>query len=304
MKIRINQIGFFAQQVLGRSKSAQVSGIASRGIYLQPDNDLTLYLSLEEFRGPLTLNLEVGSTRLEKIKAGSSVQFISGEMKFQNEDIIISFADGDIWHPSPVENEIKTIPGHLDSILSLVKTLIPENPYLPLLSKNPDQIPGVQVIGERILNLQNALKSGGPEKIAEESIKLLGLGPGLTPLGDDFLLGVLLALNRWGHLLSLPRSDTQKGNSESHPNDLVSYLNQIIQEKTRLKTTRISASLLFCAMEGAADERLLKVLDGLVSGSAISQNELRNLLRWGNSSGITVLAGMISVLKTKDTVSS
>ena len=148
------------------------------------------------------------------------------------------------------------------------------------------------------------MKSGGSEKTAEESIKLLGLGPGLTPLGDDFLLGVLLTLNRWGHLLPLPKSNLQKTNSESHPNDLVSYLNQIIQEKTRLKTTRISASLLFCAMEGAADERLLKVLDGLISGSAISQNELRNLLRWGNSSGITVLAGMISVLKTKDTVSS
>ena len=194
MKIRINQVGFFAQQVLGRSKSAQVSGIASRGIYLQPDNDLTLYLSLEEFRGPLTLNLEVGSTRLEKIKAGSSVQFISGEMKFQNENFIISFVDSDIWHPSPVDNEIKIKTGHLDSILSLVKTLIPENPYLPLLSNDPGQIPGMPVIGERILNLQNALKSGGSEKTAEESIKLLGLGPGLTPLGDDFLLGVLLTL--------------------------------------------------------------------------------------------------------------
>ena len=57
-------------------------------------------------------------------------------------------------------------------------------------------------------------------------------------------------------------------------------------------------------MEGAADERLLKVLDGLISGSTISQNDLRNLLRWGNSSGITVLAGMISVLNTNDTISS
>jgi len=304
MNIRINQIGIFAQQVLGRSKGASVSGVASREFFLQPEDDLTLYLSLEEFRGPLTLNLEVGSTSLEKIKAGYSVQFISGEMKFQNEKIIISFEDGDIWHPSPVDNKIKIKPGHLDSILSLANTIMPENPYLPLLSENPDQIPGVPVIGERILNLQNALKTGEPEKIAEGSIKLLGLGPGLTPLGDDFLLGVFLTLNRWGHLLSLPRSDTQKDNSGSHSDDLVSYLNQVIQENTRLKTTRISASLLFCAMEGAADERLLKVLDGLISGSTITQNELRNLLRWGNSSGITVLAGMISVLNTKDTVSS
>jgi hypothetical protein len=296
MKIRISHFGFFAQQVLERSESARVSGIASRGIYLQPEDDLTLYLSLEDFRGPLTLNLEEGSTRLEKIKAGCSVRFNTGEMQFPDEKITISFEDSNIWHPSPVDNEIKIKPGHLDSIISLVNKLIPESPYLPLLSNNPSQIPGVPVIGERILNLQNALKTGSPEKIAKESTKLLGLGPGLTPLGDDFLLGVLLTLNRWGHIILPLRSDIQKSDPESHPTNLVNYLNQIILENTRLKTTQISASLLACAMEGAADERLLKVLDGLISGSAITQNELRNLLRWGHSSGITVLAGMMAVL--------
>lgn len=304
MKTNVSHIGIFAQQVLGRSKGARVSGIASRGIYLQPENDLTLYLSLEEFPGPLTLNLEEGSTRLEKIKPGCSVRFKTREMQFPDEKITISLEDGNIWHPSPVDNETKIKPGHLDSILSLVNTLIPENPYLPLLSKNPGQIPGVPVIGERILNLQNALKTGIPEKITERSIKLLGLGPGLTPLGDDFLLGVLLTFNRWGHIFSPAMPEIQKVSSSthsvvegsSHPNKLIKDLNQIILENARLKTTQISASILACAMEGAADERLLKVLDGLVSGSAITQNELRNLLRWGNSSGITVLAGMMAVL--------
>ena len=296
MKTSFSHIGIFAQQVLGRSKVARVSGIASRGIYLQPENDLTLYLSLEDFRGPLTLNLEEGSTRLEKIKAGCSARFTSGEIQFPDEKITISLEDSNIWHPPPVDNEIKIKPGHLDSILSLVNKLIPESPYLPLLSENPSQIPGVPVIGERILNLRNALKTGSPEKIAKESIKLLGLGPGLTPLGDDFLLGVLLILNRWGHIILPIRSDIQKSDSESHPTNLVNYLNQIILENTQLKTTQISASLLICAMEGAADERLLRVLDGLFSGSAITKKELLNLLRWGNSSGITVLAGMMAVL--------
>lgn len=298
MKTGFSHIGTFAQQVLERSKSALVSGIASRGIYLQPKDDWTLYLSLEDFRGPLTLNLE-GSSKLENIKAGTPARFNSGEIHFPDEKIFISLEGVKIWHPPQVVNKIKFIPGHLDSILSLVNKLTPENPYLPLLSKNPAQIPGVPVIGERILNLQNALKTGGPEKIAEGSIKLLGLGPGLTPLGDDFLLGVLLALNRWEKKLSLHLPDIQKGDSVSRPTILVNYLNQIILENTRLKTTQISASLLACAIEGTADERLLKVLDGLCSGVEITQSEMRNLLRWGNSSGITVLAGMIAVLNSK-----
>jgi len=303
MKTSVSYIGFYAQQVLERSKSALVSGIASRGIYLQPEDDWTLYLSQETFKGPMTMNLGEASTRLDKIKAGSRVRFSPGEIQFPEEKITIFLDDSKIWFPPPVDNNIKSFPGHLDSILSIVYKLTPGNPYLPLLSENPSQIPGAPVIGERILNLQNALRTGDPEKIAEGSIKLLGLGPGLTPLGDDFLLGVLLSFNRWGHLLSSHLPDLQKGDSTSPPTILVNYLNQIILEKTRLKTTRISTSLLFCAMEGAADERLLKVLDGLFTGSLITENDLGYLLRWGNSSGITVLAGMISVLRMKDTVS-
>jgi len=50
MKTSVSYIGFYAQQVLERSKSALVSGIASRGIYLQPEDDWTLYLSQETFK--------------------------------------------------------------------------------------------------------------------------------------------------------------------------------------------------------------------------------------------------------------
>lgn len=311
MKTSLSHIGIFAKQVLERSNGARVSGIASRGIYLQPEDDLTLYLSLENFRGPLTLNLEEGSTRLEKIRAGCSVQFNSRELQFLGKKITISLDGGNIWHPPLVETGTRIFHGQLDSTLSLVHKLTPENPYLPLLSENPSQIPGVPVIGERILNLQNALRSRALQKITEGSIKLLGLGPGLTPLGDDFLLGVLLTFNRWGHLFSPALPETQKGSSSTHNavegsihlNKLIKDLNQIILENTRLKTTQVSASLLACAVEGAADERLLKVLDGFFSGVGITENEIRNLLRWGSTSGIAVLAGMISVLRMKDTIS-
>jgi hypothetical protein len=312
MELNISCIGSFALQVLERSRGARVSGIASRGIYLQPEDDLTLYLSLEEFPGPLTLNIKKGSALLEKIKAGCSARFYSGELQFPDQKITISLESIKIWHPPRVDNKLKSIPGHFDSILSLVNKLTPENPYLPLLSNNPGQIPGAPVIGERILNLQNGLNTGAPDKILDGAIKLLGLGPGLTPLGDDFLLGVLLTFNRWGQILSPDLPNMPKGDSavlsESERmrrrHNMITDLNQIILENARLKTTQISTSLLTCAIEGAADERLIKLLDGLVSGVGITQNEIRNLLRWGNSSGITVLAGMISALKTKDTAPS
>lgn len=296
MKTSFSQIGTYAQQVLERSKSAQVSGIASRGIYLQPEDDWTLYLSLEDFRGPLTLNLE-GSLRLENIRAGSSARFNTGEIQFPEEKIFISLEDVNIWHPPQVDHKMEYFPEHIDSVLLLAKKLAPGNPYLPLLSDGPGQIPGVPGIAEKILDLQDALKTGELEKMTEGSTGLLGLGPGLTPLGDDFLLGVLLTLNRWGHLLSPDLTNKHKGDSASRPYNSIDNLNQIILENTRLKTTQISASLLVCAAEGAADERLLKVLDRLCSGVDITENEMKDLLHWGSSSGIAVLAGMMAVLR-------
>ncbi len=310
MKTSFSHIGIFAQQVLGRSKGARVSGIASRGIYLQPADDWTLYISQEKFRGPLTLNLEEPSV-LKSIKAGNSVQFNSGAITFPDEKISISLDGCKIWNSPLAEYNYGYFPQRLDKALSLAKKTASENPYLPLLFENPSKIPGAAVIGERIQNLQNALKTGVPEKVAEGSVKLLGLGPGLTPLGDDFLLGVLLTFNRWGHVLIPTLPDIKKSGTpaqsvvgrSNQPNKLVNDLNRIILENTGLKTTQISASLLTCAVEGAADERLLKVLDGFFSGVDLTQNDIKNILRWGSSSGIAVLAGMISVLRTKDTVS-
>jgi hypothetical protein len=303
MKISINQIGSFAQQVLERSESALITGIASRGIYLQPKGDWTLYISQENFRGPLTLNLAEGSYRLEKIKAGHSAQFSPGEIHFPDSEIIISLEGAKIWHPHKIDSKTNDLPGDLEPVLALASKIAPENPYLPLLSRNPQEIPGVQVIGDRIHKLQKSLIARDPELMANQAIKLLGLGPGLTPLGDDFLLGVVLTLNRWGHILDPQKPGQERNSSSDQDFNMTESLNQIIQENSHVKTTRISASLLDCAMEGAADERLLAVLDGLFSGTPIAQSDLRNMLRWGNSSGITVLAGIISVLKTKDMIS-
>ena len=281
MKTNISHIGFFAQQVLERSKSALVSGIASRGIYLQPEDDWTLYISQEIFKGPLTLNLEEPYS-LENIKTGSSAQFTRGEIYFPDEMVTISINGSKIWRSPRIDNKTEFIPERIDSILSLARKLAHGNPYLPLLSANPDQIPGVPGFAEKIQILRNLLGTGELKKNQEGLIGLLGFGPGLTPLGDDFLLGILLSLNQCGNLF--------------FKDFLVEDINQIILKNAHDKTTRLSASLLSCAVEGAADERLLKVLDGLLSGSEITEAEMKDLLHWGSSSGIAALTGMILTL--------
>ena len=104
--------------------------------------------------------------------------------------------------------------------------------------------------------------------------QLLGRGSGLTPSGDDCVLGLLLMLNRW------------------QANKDWCSLNQAVIDATYQKTTTISANLIECAAAGQADERLLNVIDGIVTGKPAIAECTEHVLSWGSSSGIDALAGM------------
>jgi hypothetical protein len=93
---------------------------------------------------------------------------------------------------------------------------------------------------------------------------------------------VILTLNRWKQAFPAMQG--------------LEALNDNLLKNAKKKTTALSASLLACAIEGAADERLLAVLDLIFTGKESSPRDLEDILKWGSSSGIAVLAGMVSVL--------
>jgi hypothetical protein len=151
-----------------------------------------------------------------------------------------------------------------------------------VLPGNTIHIPDLPGFDHHLTEFLSSLEQSKPTMGEKELSGFLGLGPGLTPLGDDFILGVILTLNRWG-LVLLPVQGLEQ-------------LNRDLLKDAGNKTTALSASLLSCAIEGAADERLLAVLDSLFSGDELSSRNLDDLLKWGSSSGIAVLAGMVSVV--------
>jgi hypothetical protein len=114
--------------------------------------------------------------------------------------------------------------------------------------------------------------------MADQMASLLGLGDGLTPAGDDLILGLLLILNRWGGVLA--------------PGFDVRPLNRAAIDQARQKTTALSQSLIACAALGQADERLLLALDGIMTDQTDPPACAAQLAGWGSSSGAAALAGM------------
>jgi len=305
--LQITHLGYQAERVINRISNGSVFGNSSRGIYIQPPDDLTLYISFENYRGPLTLNLPGNSVLLDQIKPGNPVIVKKSGFLFPDLNLQVSLKKAEIWQLNldPVKNHLDQ--DQVENVVAQAKKLSGDKSLFPLLEMviNGDLAPLPDHPGliERFIPVLNVMRDGILDQSSETRdilnamTGLLGAGPGLTPLGDDFILGMLLTQNRWGHLISPNLAQIKKGDSTSRPYKTLKHQNQIILENAREKTTRLSYSLLTCAVEGCADERILKILDGLIAGEEIRDQDLARLLNWGSSSGIAVLAGMILALK-------
>lgn len=108
---------------------------------------------------------------------------------------------------------------------------------------------------------------------------LIGLGPGLTPAGDDFVGGALIALRAFGHggaadriaAWALPLAESQ--------------------------TSRISRAHLACAAQGQGHETLHALLCALSRKAEERAAALAGLDRMGHSSGRDAAAGALRAIR-------
>jgi hypothetical protein len=110
--------------------------------------------------------------------------------------------------------------------------------------------------------------------------QLVGLGPGLTPSGDDVLAGLLVTLRHLGTATGTDRAVW-----------LADWLAATVTYDARTRTTPISATLLHCAARGEASPEVIGVLRGLAGRQAL-EPALRRLHRLGHTSGADLAQGM------------
>ena len=124
--------------------------------------------------------------------------------------------------------------------------------------------------------------------------ELIGLEIGLTPTGDDILVGILGGLEILVQITEA-RPALLNGLSATH-----NRLGSLIGEKAQEKTTLPSAQMLRCGVEGRFCEPLVELLNALAESATIAA-ELQHLaqcvLCLGHSSGSNLLAGLIATLE-------
>jgi hypothetical protein len=113
--------------------------------------------------------------------------------------------------------------------------------------------------------------------------RLIGLGEGLTPSGDDFIGGILFALATLsGAYYELPIFK---------PHDMESFL-----AYARHSTNIISYSLLADHMNGHGSEKLHQFFNAFLTGESLDRIEYisSGLIAMGHSTGWDILAGVLT----------
>jgi hypothetical protein len=275
-------IGIYAEKLLSQPADLLIQGNTSKGIFLRHPANQIIFISAERYRGPFTITL------LEEIPIDEEMDMpvvCDLNMIRFGSSLIIDLSKVQIWRSSAVNVDFELKPDFdLACLVGRIAVSHGKSDYpvkwLMQIQTKPETL---QVEDEHWDTVFKSVTHADCSVLTASLKKVVGYGRGLTPSGDDFILGMLLGISRYQSMLHL-----ENGIKKDLLN-LASWAGQ--------HTTLISINLLDAAANGEADERLIETFDGYVTGMESADHIFTTLQTWGNSSGLDAFCGLVFLLK-------
>jgi hypothetical protein len=273
----------------------EVLAVHPRSCYLV-DEEGTVYAVVQESLGNGPLNLVIpaaASEPFQSLSAGGTITS-SGDTLMFGDSLEIGMANAQLWDPKSyvaLGHDADALRRALETLYQAATTGSPEGSLarlLPYLEEEDLPAPFQKVAH---LPRCHALMGGLADSLSRRNRRglkvvtssMAGLGPGLTPAGDDFLAGVLLAL-------ALTRE--QQGDAE------LGEIAAMVLDTAASRTHEISAAYLKAAHAGEANERWHHLLSALAGDSPGAIEEAaRGVMQIGETSGADMLAGFITAIR-------
>lgn len=282
-------LGEFAHAILRAHSKGTVIAVFRRSFYIQFGNDVVCVGPPGLGKGPLNILAVVPAT-LEWPAFGLALQqnvLRSGSMLSVGEHLYFDLNGGDVWRPPALskfsrpdlqkglrllaESAQRRAPGGLGPFLTTL-----DKPSLPPGSKDDALLQAALWPIAAVWQWLGAALAGSPEP-PPPTEGLVALGPGLTPSCDDFLCGVMAALNYLGH------------------HDIAARLAASVLPVAERETSLISAAYLRCAAKGHASAVLYDALESVLNGGRDLEERLDAVHAVGHTSGWDSLVGAASV---------
>lgn len=292
-RFAITRLGGVADDVLRGDGVGRVAAVFDRSFYVETAHGMACIVARGLSIGPLNAISTAPSNvnwQASGLRPGARVTLL-GKTVYIGGQFVFTLHDARRWQPAPVPRHrdrasVADGMGRLDTVSAY---RVPGDGLGRLVFRtgaghtvNPLLWRAVPPVGGLCSWLGRAMAGDLAEWDApvNDVEQLLGLGPGLTPSGDDFLAGVMIALHALGQHATLQS------------------LSLSIRRLMVDRTSAISAAHLSAAMSGtgsAAVHRLLQ--DILVNHGADLNADLEDIARIGHTSGWDCLAGIVATLR-------
>ncbi len=216
----------------------------------------------------------------------STVDFSGNGLSIDGQ--IVSTENAKLWSPRPNWESVRSKPEILIALSDHIEDLLKEHAPPESFAEFVLSIPSTFSINDQVLQkadsaiskLMPALISADFTIIREASHELGGLGAGLTPAGDDFLVGIMHGL--WSIY--------------PDPESLAKSL--IIAESAIPRTNSLSAAWLKAAANGEAGEPWHQLIKAVVAQSKEeTEAAVMRILPTGHSSGADALGGFSALIR-------
>lgn len=218
--------------------------------------------------GSVVVSLPTGFRFADRVAVGNAVFVRGGVLRFGGADLSIDVRPATRW-----SSNIATL--GLDMMCAAVRRA--SDAAAAILDRDGRAAPLLALAGSTIAALGDAVARGDGRAAAMHAARLIGLGEGATPAGDDFLVGFLGGL--WA--------------SAGQSTAFVAELGAAIAARAQ-STSRASRIYLEAAAIGQVSERLTDLATALARGDVETvEAATRAALSVGHSSGACGVLGLL-----------
>lgn len=281
MNFSVEKTSFFALNILKQYSSGVVHSVYRKTINLSFNGQLIAIQAAGSPLSPISLITELDAIQMQNlgISVGDHVTVRQNQLVIKNARSVYTFSlhNANVFHtyfaPDLGTTDIQKLASSVKNAIASVGTggfdiifnhQVNDSTSLPII-----------VASKRIETGKALFIEGNYSEAANELARLIGLGTGLTPSGDDFLCGLLAGV--------------KITEMENHP--FVIIIKERIQEHL-VDTIDVSAAFLSCALK---NEFSLAV--NSLAQVPFESEIKESFLAIGHSSGIDTLCGVYFALE-------
>ena len=290
---RVVLVGEFAKEFLVSSVEAKVIGAFRKSLYVENTSGRIVCIGNSGIGpGPLNALCEFSENMdfTEIIGVGSPVKLQNSSIRL-GPNLKIDVSRPMEWEPEPLPIgwDLEFFLENLPVLVQWIAETGPREGLAPLIAQvvSGEEISNKDAFGTISWNGISNFRHWLSHSLSQEenldfpvmAHRLVGLGPGLTPSGDDFWCGVMIALRALGHF------------------EISTEISGVILSQAGYRTNKISRAHLECAARGQGAKALHETISAMgMADKARLSSALCALDKLGHTSGWDSLAGVVCVL--------